>query len=245
MVKATVYYWDGLRFVSGYEGEWIKYPHPDRVYYGISPYETVGIYGANLYHLQIDQTTSITAIASIDLVCAAIGAKICGVIGALVGAALGVVITYVSQKYFLDEYSCIWVWVASSFKNWLDANWYYLLTESSKNPGYVIGLIVAVLYATGYLRVGAITFIYDILNGDLNGDKTIDLADVDMVFRALGSWNSICDLNHDGKVNYQDLGLEFGYYLGWQTRHYTYAPPIETTVTAFGQTINEIARKYP
>lgn len=36
-VKAVTYYWDGVRFVEGYEGEWIKYPHPDRVYYGISP----------------------------------------------------------------------------------------------------------------------------------------------------------------------------------------------------------------
>lgn len=35
-VKAvTTYYWDSIRFV---EGIYIAYPHPDRDYYGISPF---------------------------------------------------------------------------------------------------------------------------------------------------------------------------------------------------------------
>jgi hypothetical protein len=81
--------------------------------------------------------------------------------------------------------------------------------------------------------------------GDINGDGKVDWVDVGMVYRALGSWNSDCDLNCDGKVNYKDVSLEFGYYLGWVTRRYTYAPPIQTTVTAFGQAINHIRQKYP
>jgi hypothetical protein len=87
--------------------------------------------------------------------------------------------------------------------------------------------------------------------GDINVNGKVDTIDVGIVFQALGSypgqpnWNSDCDLNCDGKVNWRDLSLEFGYYLRWQTRHYTYAPPVGATATAFGQAINTIRQKYP
>lgn len=83
--------------------------------------------------------------------------------------------------------------------------------------------------------------------GDLNWDGEIDSIDLTIIYSNLGSnpANPKYDLNKDGKINYIDLGLEFGYYLGWQTRNYTYAPPIETTATTFGQTINQIRQKYP
>jgi hypothetical protein len=82
--------------------------------------------------------------------------------------------------------------------------------------------------------------------GDINDDGKVDWVDVGMVFQSLGSNNYDCDLNGDGKVNYKDVSLELGYYLGYQTRHFTNVPPgIEITATAFGQAINQIARKYP
>jgi hypothetical protein len=91
LVKATVYYWDGIRFVSEEDakGGWVKYPHPDRDYYDISPYVLKGINGINLHHLQIDQTKSATIIASACLLCAFLGAYIGGKVGALVTAAFG------------------------------------------------------------------------------------------------------------------------------------------------------------
>ncbi|MEM2971033.1 MAG: hypothetical protein QW270_01225 [Candidatus Bathyarchaeia archaeon] len=81
--------------------------------------------------------------------------------------------------------------------------------------------------------------------GDLNDDGTAGSVDLGVIYGALGSSNLLCDLNGDGKVNYQDFGLECGFYLGWQTRYYTYAPPIEGTATVFGLVILEIARDYP
>jgi hypothetical protein len=88
--------------------------------------------------------------------------------------------------------------------------------------------------------------------GDLNKDNRVDMQDMGVVYSALGSnwrnyyWNSIADIDDNGKVNYRDLGLEFGFYLGYQTRYYTSVPSgIEMTATAFGQAIKEIARKYP
>jgi len=57
VVKAvTTYYWDGVRFVDGI---YIAYPHPDRDYYGISPFNGWSKKGSELYHNQIDRTTSV------------------------------------------------------------------------------------------------------------------------------------------------------------------------------------------
>lgn len=81
--------------------------------------------------------------------------------------------------------------------------------------------------------------------GDLNGDGTADSVDLGAVRNALGSQNLLCDLNGDGRVNYEDFGLEYGFYLGWQIRNYTYAPPIEGTATVFGLVILEIAIDNP
>ncbi|TET21001.1 hypothetical protein E3J74_00370 [Candidatus Bathyarchaeota archaeon] len=167
VVKAVIYVWDGVHFVEGYEGEWIKYPHPDRVYYGISPYSTQSVDGNMLYHCQLDSAKSITLVATADILCAGLGTYLGGKIGGLYGAvagfmiglALGAFITYVSQTYFLDEYNCIWWWLSISFVDWALDNaytlWYYGLT----NPSYATSLVLLMLYETGYIRVGAITFL--------------------------------------------------------------------------------------
>ncbi|MEM2971809.1 MAG: dockerin type I domain-containing protein [Candidatus Bathyarchaeia archaeon] len=96
-----------------------------------------------------------------------------------------------------------------------------------------------------YIRLQWIRFEMHQPMGDLNEDGVVDNTDLSVMYHNLGSNNSTCDLNLDGKVNYKDLALEFGYYLGWQTRYYTYVPPaIEITATAFGQAINQIRQKY-
>ncbi|MEM2972426.1 MAG: dockerin type I domain-containing protein [Candidatus Bathyarchaeia archaeon] len=83
--------------------------------------------------------------------------------------------------------------------------------------------------------------------GDMNGDRRVDHTDIGIVYSMLGANPPYdyryCDMNVNGKVDYEDVGSEFSYYLGWQTRNYTYAPPIEQTTSAFGQAINEL-RKY-
>jgi len=46
-ISNIYYWWDGVRFVKG---QYIKYPHPDRDYYGVSPYRDWKIAGNKLYH---------------------------------------------------------------------------------------------------------------------------------------------------------------------------------------------------
>lgn len=170
VVKAATYYWDNVRFVEGYEGGWIKYPHPDRNYYGISPYNTKGVDGSILHHCQIDMATSLTIIASTELLCALIGATIAGPwgawIGALVGGALAVIVTWVSTTYFLDELNCIWFWTSLAFINWLNDNGFMLWWKSIWDPVGAMAQILTRLYATGYLRVGAVTFLDAIGKGN-------------------------------------------------------------------------------
>ena len=184
VVKAATYVWDDVHFVEGYEGEWIKYPHPDRAYYEISPYSTQGVDGNMLHHCQVDSATSITLVAVADVLCAAlgayIGAKIGGVYGAvagaIVGGALAVVITYVSEALFLDEHNCIWWWLSLPFMDWAVANaytlWYYGLT----NPAYATSLVLSMLFATGYIRVGAVTFLDAIGAGNPQFSYTLTIS---------------------------------------------------------------------
>jgi hypothetical protein len=175
MVHASVCYWDTVRFVYGHEGDnWIKYPHPDRNYYNISPYTMQGINGEKLHHLQIDTATAVTVVAAADVLCACIGAKIGGVVGALVGAALGVVITYVAEVCFFDEVHCIWVWLAKTFVDWLHAYEWILFIKSLSDPFGTMSLILTNLLEGGYVQVGTIRFLddLDISSGGLGGVTT-------------------------------------------------------------------------
>lgn len=64
----------------------------------------------------------------------------------------------------------------------------------------------------------------DIVIGDVNYDGIVDCKDIRMILRAFGSspdsricflqkrWNSVCDLNEDGKVNFRDLCIAFSNY---------------------------------
>lgn len=85
--QSTIYYWwDGIRFVKGL---YIKYPHADRDYYGISPFSSWLSAGYKLYHYQIDRATSQALNAGGG---AAIGAAIGAIIGGLIGGTAGAVV---------------------------------------------------------------------------------------------------------------------------------------------------------
>jgi hypothetical protein len=67
--------------------------------------------------------------------------------------------------------------------------------------------------------------------GDVNGDGKVNLADLFLMLKALGSslgclrWNPFCDLNNDGKVNLKDLCIllqNFGKTSAWTWTDITY-----------------------
>ena len=165
VVKAATYSWDGIRFV---EGQYIHYPHPDRDYYGISPFSEWSKKGYKLYHKQFDQAKSITIAASLPAIGAAAGAvlgvMIGGLYGAVIGGATGVVLviilTWVPLEFFLDEWNCIWWWISITFMDWLTANAWWLGLKCLTNPSGAQNDILYAFLSYGYLRVGSVTF-YD------------------------------------------------------------------------------------
>jgi hypothetical protein len=163
VVKAVVYYWDGVRFVDGI---YIKYPHPDRDYYEISPYSDLSKRGDELYHTQFSRDSSLAMVGLLAVVGAAMGAAI-GVmvggpygalIGAVTGAVLGLVLTWYANVVFLDEYDCIWWWTSTLFVNWLFENsgWLGILCIASPILAQID--IMNAFLDNGYLRVGSVTF---------------------------------------------------------------------------------------
>jgi len=164
-VGAIAYYWDGILFV---EGDDIKYPHPSRELYEISPYSYWSVEALQLYHHQIDQATSLTLYTSVRAVAAfcgtLLGTKIGGtygtVIGFVAGLVLVVVITWVAEKCFLDELNCIWWWISIRFVDFLIANALYLGPLCIVDPVLAQTMIMGAFLACGYFRVGSVTF-YD------------------------------------------------------------------------------------
>jgi hypothetical protein len=251
------YDWNGIKFISTHSRPlYVKYDHPDNGPYNpptydipvdeAEPTQFKTQSGTLIRHIpkhsidKLEQNFAFELAAVLTPLLAylfglpeLVGSKVAGIIVAIIiailtalGWAYNVWVNDVVRTEMGDGWLYMWgagswwvfSWCWSSFGAWRD-NGFFLMWIGPDDADYVIG--------------------------DVNGDKRVDSVDLGMVYSALGSWHPACDLNFDGKVNYADLGLEFGYYLGWQTRHYTYAPPIETTATTFGQTINIIARKYP
>jgi len=166
-VKAVTYYWDGVRFVEGQlaPGHYIQYPHPDRDYYGISPYSKWSKEGVKLYHNQLDYATSIALVLTAPVIGAAIGAIIGTRIGhpvlcGFLGLVLGTVLTWVAQVYFLDEYNCLWWWISTLFMDWLTENAWWLTIKCITNPNEALTDIMSAFLIGGYLRAGSVTF-YD------------------------------------------------------------------------------------
>jgi hypothetical protein len=163
---ATHYWWDSVYFVDGIN---IKYPHPDRDYYLISPYSDWTKAGTKLYHNQINHDTSqisgITLVAICAIAGAVIGFKIAPPYGALIGAVAGAIMGAVTAGYMVvirDEIGCIWWWTSVSFMSWLEDNsWWLGPALLSPLTEYIaIAAIEATFILDGYLRIGDTT-IYD------------------------------------------------------------------------------------
>jgi hypothetical protein len=159
------YWWDNVRFV---EGQYIKYPHPDRDYYGVSPFSSWSIAGNQLLHCQFDQSTSRgLAVGGPAVIGAAIGAAI-GLFGGPVGAALGAilgaviasVIAWVGGWIILDDWDCMWWWISGAFIQWFLDNLDYLTwLMLIFGPTTVAWEMSQALLSCGYVRVGSYTFL--------------------------------------------------------------------------------------
>jgi len=167
LVNAESYTWDGVNFVEGIYGQSpIRYPHPNRDYYAISPYVAWNMNGLKLSHNQVDRALSMIVIGSATAVCsvvgAAVGAQMGGVhsavVGAVLGAALGLTITYVSDA-FLDEHNCIWWWVSTELIEQLSTWATIIALYSVTNPTIARNIVFNLLAEYGYLRLGPVTFI--------------------------------------------------------------------------------------
>jgi hypothetical protein len=159
------YWWDNVYFVGS--GQYIKYPHPDRDYYGISPYSTWIKEGTKLWHYQIDRDTS-AGLASLGpgalggaigaLVGALIGGPHGAVVGAIVGAVFTSILTLIANWILLDEQGCIWWWTSRAFIQWLRDNALALAVLYSLSPSLAIAWAAGTFTSCGYLRVGSLTF---------------------------------------------------------------------------------------
>ncbi|MEM2995793.1 MAG: hypothetical protein QXI91_07290 [Candidatus Bathyarchaeia archaeon] len=161
------YWWDKIYFV---EGQYIKYPHPDRDYYGISPFSEQHLIGTKLYHWQFDQATSeALAGAGLDAMGAAIGFAITtlvagdpvlGVLGAIAGAVICRFLVVYGGWVVLDEHDCMWWWISKAYGQWLADNAVWLVALWFICPHTAVDAAILGFLNCGYLRVGSLTF-YD------------------------------------------------------------------------------------
>lgn len=157
----TYYFWDNLYYVSG---PYIPYSHVYREQYGISPYVRWSGTGTQLYHNQIEQSTSQFIAGGGGAAVGAflgtlLGNAVGGAYGSVVGAVLGTVIGAALGAYVvvLDEYDCIWWMIGKTFVQWLyeySGTIYALyMISSTLAESFIAGAFLS----GGYLRVGTIT----------------------------------------------------------------------------------------
>lgn len=168
VVQANTYYWwDSIYFVGS--GQYIKYPHPDRDYYTISPFSFWSVVGSKLLHFQFDRDFSGALVSGgPSVIGAAIGASIGAAAGGGAGAAVvsvagvvvGQVLGCVLAELWLDEESCIWWWISNAFLDWVLSNCWTIAALFVINPVLAIGFMMDAFLVCGYLRVGSVTF-YD------------------------------------------------------------------------------------
>lgn len=229
MIKATqIYYfaWDGVEFVKGTD---IKYPHPDRDYYGISPYSSWSRTGVKLYHYQLDRDTSDILPDAVALACLIAGTIIGTMIGppygTLIGGITGAVLGFIAEiggAVLKDESGCIWWWTSTAFLDWLITNAWWLGPLAIISPILAEADILATFLLCGYLRVGSATF-YDAVGagqpvfGDVNEDGQCNIIDVQLVKLAICGLieEPRADLNRDGNINVLDLKLVKLAYMGY------------------------------
>ena len=184
VVEGAIYRWDGVWFVHN---RYIKYPHPDRDYYEISPYSGWSMKGGRLYHRQIDYATS-TGLTLTAPVLGALFGVILGAqighpaIGGVIGTVLGVVLTWVADVYFLDELGCIWWWISVSFVDWLSANALDLFLLYLRDPSLAQAQIMFAFLGCGYLRAGSVTFYDAIYRGNPVPPHDVAVTNVSPVF---------------------------------------------------------------
>ncbi|MBN2230872.1 MAG: hypothetical protein JW779_14890 [Candidatus Thorarchaeota archaeon] len=165
----TYKWWDSIRYVTGPTYQ-IKYPHPDRDYYSIAPWNDWERTGSKLFHTQYNDAYSgfIAGVGWAGLF-AAFGAYIglrtkntyAVVIGAVLGAVFGLYLQIVAEAVLLDEEGCLWWWSSRAMDNWLAANgwwiWFFSITGNAN------AFVWAAFVLYGYLRIGDTTF-YDAVN---------------------------------------------------------------------------------
>ena len=220
VVKAAGFTWDGLTYV---EGQYIKYPHPDRNVYYISPFHSWSMNGWKLTHHQVEQAESQLIVRTAPVLCAAFGAVLGAAVGGgygaafftVIGLALGLYITYVADSLFLDEYNCIWWWTSIKFMDQLSAWAPTIAYYSTRSQVIAIQIVLNLIDEYGYLRVGKVTFLDNVnptwCQTDLNYDGIVDVDDIQIVCAAYGSypgyptWNPNADLDGNNLVDIDDV----------------------------------------
>ena len=202
VVKAVTYYWDGICFVEGIN---IRYPHPNRDYYGISPYSGWSKEGVKLYHNQIDHDKSENAKIGIVAVCGiigiAIGATLAPPWGAAVGGIVGLVLGAIAAGagvVLQDELGCVWWWTSIDFMDWLTGNLWWLGPLAILSPTVAEAEILYTFLLCGYLRIGSGT-LYDAVGAGNPSPSTGGGGETDPVkCPTLFVWNG---------NNYTDFGV--------------------------------------
>jgi hypothetical protein len=145
--------WDAVQFCYG---QYIKYYHADRDYYGISPYTTWSRSGASILHSQTDEMTSQSlVVGGLPLVAGLIGVAIGGLAGAIIALVLLAVIVITGEFVLLDEEQCTWWWVSTAYVQWVLQNVGWLLSLPLAIATFVA---MASFISRGYLRIGNTTF---------------------------------------------------------------------------------------
>ena len=161
-LSETYYFWDDMYYVTG---PYIVYPHLYRDQYGISPYSDFSWPGTQVYHCQIQQSTSTTLNAGgCESICFALGVLLGNAIGGTAGAIIGGIVGIIFGTYaassgtFVDEYGCIWWMVGKTFVQWLhtyESTIYGLYMTFG--PVVAQSFVAGAFASGGYLRVGTLT----------------------------------------------------------------------------------------
>ncbi|MEM3011073.1 MAG: hypothetical protein QXE76_04620 [Candidatus Bathyarchaeia archaeon] len=161
-ILSVRYWWDGVYFIEGYP---VKYPHPDKSYYGISIYDDWAYKANKLWHYQFNKDTSEALVTGgIGVIAAAIGVAIAalgaGEIAPIITAVVSAVLGWYVNRNWLDEDSCLWFWVSRQFVQWLGDNAWWLAILWLISPVDAVAAVMAAFLSCGYLRVGSLTY-YD------------------------------------------------------------------------------------
>ena len=157
--------WDNVNFVSGgYGSGSIRYPHPDKDYYGINIYQNWATQGSQLIHYMFnyDISTALGAAGEVAI-CAAIGVIIGSLVGApsiggLIGTVIGVVAWVFTGDQVLDENGNLWWWINNYMILWLASNLGVIYWLMNMNYAAAVAYVCNAFVSSGYLRIGPYLF---------------------------------------------------------------------------------------